>query len=345
MYLNVGNWVHWVYPVLSVAGFLGLLYITLGSLPDVFSIAARLVQAGAGGLLAVFYLQMLGTKAVNGEFDGWGWIGFLLRLLGRAYQATDVADSIPIDGSSWFIVAIVVAGFGFTVGVGVCEEFCKAWWAVALDREKIIVSWETACELGFVCGVGFGVSEGILYWGRNWHGSVGWETYAVRFCSCVWLHGVWTAIITVRAHRKGLAGNLGVAEWASVLWPSVILHGAYDTFLTVELRRFAEWTAVGSFAILWMLLILERRKDNEAWYGKRRLSIWTMPGRWMKAVSAWRSAVSRGPDDTGKFDRLLSLCEGDRKLAEQLIHIELERGTKRRTDAILRAISRFGRGR
>ena len=85
--------------------------------------------------------------------------------------------------------------FGFTFGVGLCEEITKALPVlVYLQSDKKLDS-RAACLLGLASGVGFGVVEGILYAGQHYNGVGGVDIYLTRFVSCVALHATWTAAV------------------------------------------------------------------------------------------------------------------------------------------------------
>src|SRR5262249_16831979 len=60
-------------------------------------------------------------------------------------------------------VGLLPSFLGYTFGVGLCEEICKALPIIAAYRADAGTTWRRACALGFASGVGFGISEGIMY--------------------------------------------------------------------------------------------------------------------------------------------------------------------------------------
>jgi RsiW-degrading membrane proteinase PrsW (M82 family) len=66
--------------------------------------------------------------------------------------------------------------------------------------------------LGLASGVGFGISEGIMYAGDHYNGISGGEIYIVRFVSCAALHAMWAASVGIAIARhiedyEGVADN------------------------------------------------------------------------------------------------------------------------------------------
>ncbi|MDB5386568.1 MAG: hypothetical protein JWM11_2214 [Planctomycetaceae bacterium] len=160
---------------------------------------------------------------------------------------------------------------GFTCGVGLCEELCKAMLLLGHYRHSDkTAGWGTACAWGLACGAGFGVSEGVMYSGEHYNGITGAEIYAVRFISCVALHAIWsgTAAILLYRSRDMFRGDM---EWDDVLsvliscfGGVIILHGLYDTFLKREMDILALATALGSFGWLAYLIQQSRARTKKS---------------------------------------------------------------------------------
>jgi RsiW-degrading membrane proteinase PrsW (M82 family) len=90
-----------------------------------------------------------------------------------------------------------------------------------------------ARAIGFLCGIGFGVAEGILYSQRNYNGSEGAAIYAVRFLSLVGFHGLATATAAEIAARYRLPLSFDWRCFGRLVWiisPVMLLHAVYDTF-------------------------------------------------------------------------------------------------------------------
>jgi RsiW-degrading membrane proteinase PrsW (M82 family) len=179
-----------------------------------------------------------------------------LKLIQVSY---DMAD----DPNSNFILSAL----GFTFGVGLCEEICKALPLLWHYRTRATLDWRGACLWGFLSGVGFGVSEAIMYSSRYYNGILGGDIYLVRFVSCVALHGIWAAAagIFIWKHQTLLQG---AEEWYNVLFNSavlvaapMILHGFYDTLLKKDMSGYALLVALISFG--WLVWQVEQARKRD----------------------------------------------------------------------------------
>ena len=65
------------------------------------------------------------------------------------------------------------------------EELCKLGPLLWYWHRYQGIPWRTACVWGLASGVGFGVSEGIMYSQEFYNGIENGMTYLVRFASCV----------------------------------------------------------------------------------------------------------------------------------------------------------------
>jgi RsiW-degrading membrane proteinase PrsW (M82 family) len=251
---------HWVYAGLSAAGFLTLLLISIRS-PDAGPLLLLLVGVFTGtvGIVVLLVLQALAFWAAEVRIRGRGIVVLfllLVKFIGLMYYFALSADS-----SFWTSV------YGFTLGVGLCEELCKLAPVIWYLQNNRGASWKGACLVGLASGIGFGVSEGIHYAGGLYNGFTSWEMYVVRFVSCVALHAAWTATIACTMYRRSDLGGaddlwqilLAVATWIGI---PVVLHGMYDTLLKHDLHGWALLTAL--LTIGWMALSVERAARSTA---------------------------------------------------------------------------------
>lgn len=183
----------------------------------------------------------------------------------------------------------------YTFGVGLFEEGVKLVpliWYLSKHRR---IGWRLACLWGLASGVGFGISEGIMYSDRMYNGIAGMQAYLVRFASCVALHAIWTASAGISLHRsqdivrammrwdvddiqaslaftpdrplytyqnKRPADIMGwVLVGLRVLIVVMFLHGLYDAALTRDRYDVALAAAVGSFT--WLAWQIETARSKE----------------------------------------------------------------------------------
>ncbi|HEX8914761.1 MAG TPA: PrsW family glutamic-type intramembrane protease [Humisphaera sp.] len=224
------TWAHWLYAAVSGGAFFAgavvvlpksasrprpLLWIGLftGTVGILLLLAFQWVAAVTGGV----WVRGGGVAAI---------VFYIVKFIGYSYRAATDPES-----------GVVASMLGFTFGVGLCEEVCKALpvlWAVKAGRMS---GWRDACRWGFVSGVGFGVSEGITYSSDYYNGIEGGGIYLVRFVSCVALHAVWAAAAGITLYRRqDFIHNAD--HWATellavvtILIVPMALHGLYDTLL------------------------------------------------------------------------------------------------------------------
>ncbi|MFT3785735.1 MAG: PrsW family glutamic-type intramembrane protease [Tepidisphaeraceae bacterium] len=259
------TWAHWGLAGLSSAAFIG---VVLALFPGAHRRLKTLLLVGLfTGTVGIFLLLAFQyiADATQGVFiRGGGWLTllfYIVKFIGWSYRAALDADA------NFFVSA-----FGFTFGVGLCEEICKS--APVLlhyqtrhpdgDDEW---SWRVALIVGLISGVGFGVSEGISYSSDYYNGLMGPGIYGVRFISCVGLHAVWSgaAAIMIYRHRDALQGAEGffgtLLVWVVLVLVPMIFHGFYDTLLKKDHEAMALGVAVLSF--VWLAFMIERvRKAN-----------------------------------------------------------------------------------
>ncbi len=148
---------------------------------------------------------------------------------------------------------------GFTFGVGLCEELCKAIPILWHYRGAASLDVRGAVVWGLAAGVGFGVSEGITYSSDFYNGVSTGGACVVRFVSCVAIHAVWSATTALLAWR-GQADFQAIDRWyewlvlpLAFLWPGMVLHGLYDTFLKRGMVFMALAAAAASLALFFWL--------------------------------------------------------------------------------------------
>ena len=181
---------------------------------------------------------------------------YILKFIGFSYRSA-------LDPDSNFFVSFL----GFTFGVGLCEELCKAlpliWYYHSCDR----LSWRGACRWGLATGAGFGVAEGITYCADFYNGVHIGDIYVIRFISCVGLHAIWSASVGIMLYKhQGLIQD--GKPWHDLVLPllmivsvPMVLHGLYDTLLKMQLNEMALVAAVVSFA--WLAWLIESMRDLE----------------------------------------------------------------------------------
>ncbi|MGO9601063.1 MAG: PrsW family glutamic-type intramembrane protease [Isosphaeraceae bacterium] len=205
-----------------------------------FQIAASMTQGiwlrGSGVVVLLFYLV---------KFVGWSYA-----------SANDPGSNLLLS----FI--------GFTCGVGLCEELCKALPILMYYRRDAKMGWRGAALWGLASGAGFGVAEGIMYSSRYYNGISPADAYIVRFISCVALHAIWTASVSITLWRRQLTIR-GNPEWAAyglailqILAVPMILHGLYDTLLKKDMDIWA--LAAGAATFAWFALQVEMARGTDA---------------------------------------------------------------------------------
>jgi RsiW-degrading membrane proteinase PrsW (M82 family) len=172
----------------------------------------------------------------------------VLKYMGYSYGAA-------MDPDNGFVASMI----GFTVGVGLLEELCKALPLYWHYRRSATLDARGAVVWGLATGIGFGVSEGISYSGNFYNGVSGGGIYVVRFISCVSLHAIWSATVAILIwRRQGRIHNMEkFYHWfpilASTLWSSMVIHGFYDTCLKKGYGAAGLASALFSFAIFFWL--------------------------------------------------------------------------------------------
>ena len=253
-FLPSDSWAHWVFALVAGGAFYGLVFLIFPG-----SIDEPMKLAGVGLFTATIgVLLLLGFQHVA-EWTGGIWrIGFgpitfifyIIKFIGASYTAAEDPTT-----------NLFVSGFGFTLGVGLCEEMCKALPVLYhFNTSNEPMSWRSACLWGLCSGFGFGLSEAVMYSSDHYNGVTGGGIYWVRFLSCVVLHGMWTggaAIVIFR--RQALLESSQGWDWLlnmilMVLEP-MILHGMYDTLLKKHYDSLA--LVVALMTVGWFSLQIE----------------------------------------------------------------------------------------
>jgi RsiW-degrading membrane proteinase PrsW (M82 family) len=255
-HLSHDSVLHWVYAVIAAVGFL-LLVLLMFSVErsNPLHLLGIGLFTGTIGIIFLFIVQFcsqirLGAIRGRGVFMV---IMLILALIGWSYRSALDADS------NFFLSAV-----GFTFGVGFCEELTKAIPVLFYFKRDAAMGWRGACLWGLASGIGFGVSEGIMYSADSYNGITGVDLYVVRFVSCVALHAMWSAAGAIAIARTVDAYE-AVGDWSAfglyllrVLAVPMVLHGFYDTLLKKDMDVWALVTAIASFA--WFAIQIERAR-------------------------------------------------------------------------------------
>lgn len=252
---------HWLLALIAAALFFGLL---LALFPAVKM--NRLTLAGIGLLTAtVGVLLLIGFQYAAEWTQGRMMVGgnyivliifYVVKFIGFSY----ICAGDPRNG-------FLLSFFGYTLGVGLCEEICKAMPLLARFQQfehperDPRNTWQSACLWGMASGIGFGIAEGILYSGNQYNGMSSGLVYLVRFVSCVTLHAVWAGSVGITMFNRQRSLRTA-ANWAEYCFEVVLtigiamtLHGLYDTLFKKDMPVLALGVAVVSFA--WLAIQIE----------------------------------------------------------------------------------------
>jgi RsiW-degrading membrane proteinase PrsW (M82 family) len=249
--LSRKTWAHWIVALLAALIFWEFILIVQ---PMGNSTSRQLWAVGAFtgtvGILMLLIVQFAAIiSAAFSVIGGCALFFFLiLRFIGYSYGAA-------MDPNTGFVASLV----GFTLGVGLCEELCKALPLFWHFRKTATLDVRGSVVWGLATGIGFGVSEGISYSHNFYNGMYGGGIYVVRFISCVALHAVWsaTAAILIWKRQDSLQGLQRWYQWFSPVFKtlgiSMLLHGFYDTVLKKQYGVAALAIAIFSFALFFWL--------------------------------------------------------------------------------------------
>jgi RsiW-degrading membrane proteinase PrsW (M82 family) len=234
---------HWVYAGIATAAFL-LMISLFFSVERVNPLSLFLVGLFTGTIGIVFLL--------------------IFQLIGWTYASAGGSER-----------PFILSAIGFTFGVGLWEEFTKAIPLFFYFKRHAQMGWRGACLWGLASGIGFGVSEGIIYSARSYNGVTGPDLYFVRFISCVALHAMWSASVGI-----AIARNVEEYDRIEGRWPffrfmvrliavPMTLHGLYDALLEHDQGGWALFVALLSFAWLVMHIEMARMTSPHAGAGRR----------------------------------------------------------------------------
>lgn len=251
--------VHWTYAGISAVCFTVLILLMFRSYDVSWWLPIALAAGvGTAGILMLLAFQYIALNVAAGGFPRvrgiWALvIVAILFFIGWSYRCALQDDSPPL-----------VSFFGFTCGVGLCEEFIKALPIWMFMKANPQCDWRAAVIVGLACGVGFGVSEGISYSRDGYNGVATGMIYLVRFTSCVALHSIWSGAVAMimfgeRAQHEEHEGIASIAiSIVKYVLIAMVLHGLYDTLLKHEQGLLALLVAIASFAwFAWLISVRE----------------------------------------------------------------------------------------
>jgi RsiW-degrading membrane proteinase PrsW (M82 family) len=253
------SWMHWGYATLSATLFLTLL---TQAFPNNAASPGRLIWTGlitgTVGILLLLAFQWIAAFTQGFNIGGRSIVVllfYIVKFIGFSYRSA-------LDPENGFLLSFM----GFTCGVGLCEELCKALPIAIFLRAKPHAGWRAACLVGLASGVGFGVSEGIIYSSDSYNGIAVGITYLVRFASCVALHAIWAGAVALVMNRN--QDYLDGFDWDEVgkvilqyLLVAMVLHGLYDTLLKKDHEFWALSVAAVSFT--WLAWLVRRERAEE----------------------------------------------------------------------------------
>jgi RsiW-degrading membrane proteinase PrsW (M82 family) len=264
---------HWLYAAISAAAFLGLILLSfeLGR-AKAWQLAVVALVTATAGILFLLIVQWIASIT-----DGRLLISrnpiilvifYVAKFIGFSYSA-----ALNPEYGFW------LSFFGFTFGVGLCEELTKALPILFVARGNTALDWRGAGVWGLASGVGFGVAEGILYSSDYYNGVATAEIYLVRFVSCVGLHAMWAAAVGIMIARcrddmqkDWEWSDLAIAILKVQAVP-MVLHGLYDVMLKKEMTGWAIAVAVLSF--VWLAVLIEWCRREEAGMMARNAARWS----------------------------------------------------------------------
>jgi RsiW-degrading membrane proteinase PrsW (M82 family) len=252
---------HWFYAAAAAIGFWALLLLLFPREPEApWRLLGVGLFTGTVGILLLLAVQFV-ADASPGVWVRPGGLPLmvvyaLVLFIGWSYSSA-------MNPKSAFIPSFV----GFTCGVGLCEEVCKALPLILYFRHASDMGWRRACLWGLASGAGFGVSEGIMYSSSYYNGIAPLESYVVRFVSCVALHAMWSGAVGVLVWKlqKTIRGNIGWGRYGLAVLRLVavpmVLHGLYDTILKKDLDELA--LIVGLLSFGWFAWQIEGAREFE----------------------------------------------------------------------------------
>jgi RsiW-degrading membrane proteinase PrsW (M82 family) len=261
--------VHWVYAAIAAVAFLLLLgmffSVERANPAHLLGIGAFTGTVGIIFLLLVQFCSNFRLRGIHGRGGVIMLVLLILTFIGWSYDSANDPDS-----------NFYLSAFGFTFGVGLCEEFTKAIPLFFYFKGQAQMGWRGACLWGLASGIGFGVSEGIMYSSRYYNGFSGIDIYLVRFVSCVALHAMWSGSVGIAIARNvddyervEDAAGFGLFMLRMLAVP-MVLHGFYDTLLKKDMNVWALAVALLSFA--WFAWQIEHARGTHPGEGRPRVA-------------------------------------------------------------------------
>ena len=254
-WLSRTTYAHWgLAAIATVIFFLFLGFLASdGSAEPMHVLAVGLFTAtiGIGFLLLVQAIASFTTGRMLVGRSVLVLLFYIFKFIAFSYDAA----SNPENG---FVLSL----FGYTFGVGLCEELVKTLPLLWQGQESRGKSWRTLFIWGLASGAGFGIAEGILYSSRYYNGISGPGIYLVRFLSCVALHAIWSGSVAVTLYlQRDLFAAIDTwYDWIApillVIGVPMLLHGLYDTCLKRDLNAMALLVAIASFG--WLAFLTSR---------------------------------------------------------------------------------------
>lgn len=254
---------HWVMAVFATIGYMAFFMFLAfdGSANPIHVLLVGLFTStiGIGFLLVVQLLASFTEGHVVYGRSVLVIIFWLLKFIAFSYNAAT-------DPSYGFFVSFL----GFTLGVGLCEEFVKALPLFWHRNAETGQTWRSMLIWGLASGAGFGIAEGVMYSSRYYNGVSGPGIYLVRFLSCVALHAIWSGSAAILLYQRRDLFT-GLDTWHAWILPTLFviavpatLHGLYDTCLKREMNGFALLAGLASFGYLAFLFSRLQTDDDEA---------------------------------------------------------------------------------
>ena len=255
---------HWGFALVAAVLFLAfLLFLAIDGSAQMGHMLGVALFTATVGIFFLFVVQWLAEWSQRYYMTGASIVTllfYIVKFIGFSYQAA-------LDPDHGFLSSF----FGYTFGVGLCEEVVKALPLFWYYRQPNGQSWRGAFLWGLACGAGFGIAEGIMYSSRFYNGISGLEDYVVRFISCVALHALWTGSVGITLHQrqemfqKENAWYEYIPIVILIVGVPMVLHGLYDTLLKKDMNAGALVVALLSFAFLaFQISRLRGADDDEA---------------------------------------------------------------------------------
>jgi RsiW-degrading membrane proteinase PrsW (M82 family) len=257
------TWRHWLFTLGAAALYFTFFMVLCieGSAAPQHLLAVGIFTATVG-IVFLLIVQAVALATQNVIIIPRGLIGILfwvVKLIGFSYRAA-------ADPDNGFLLSFL----GYTLGVGLCEELCKALPVIVRYHTPREDSWRSAYLWGLASGAGFGLAEGVIYASDFYNGIHGIGIYLVRNISCVALHAIWTGSAAIMIYRKQrwfqeeMTWHDRLSRWVFVVAVPAVLHGLYDTLLKKDMDALALGVAVLSFVYLAFQISRLRSGDDQA---------------------------------------------------------------------------------